>query len=155
MKRIETSLGFAAALALFAIMLLTFCDVLGRKLLGQSIAGATELTELLMLLTIFLALPLASLKGEHVAFDLLDTLLPGLARQLQHVLSHGVVLLALTGAAWLVSKRAARAMEEGDVTAQLGIALGPLHYLAAVMLLLTALAHLYLLLKPREMRAHA
>jgi hypothetical protein len=41
--------------ALFAMMLLTFADVFSRKFLGNSITGAVELTELLMLVMIFCA----------------------------------------------------------------------------------------------------
>lgn len=149
MRRIEGLLGLAAGGCLFLMMALTFADVIGRKLLGQSVPGGTELTELLMLLTIFLALPLASLKGEHVAFDLLDSILPKALRSLQRVLSHGLCSAMLLGAAWLVEVRALRTTEDGDHTAQLDIALGPLHHLTAALLLITALAHLYLLVRRR------
>jgi TRAP-type C4-dicarboxylate transport system permease small subunit len=64
--------GSVAALALFAIMALTFFDVGGRKLLSNSITGSLELTELLMVAVIFAGLPLVSLKGEHIVFDSLD-----------------------------------------------------------------------------------
>ena len=58
MKRLEASLGLVAAIALFAMMALTFADVIGRKLLNASIPGSLEVTELLMLAVIFVALPL-------------------------------------------------------------------------------------------------
>jgi TRAP-type C4-dicarboxylate transport system permease small subunit len=77
MKKILESLcGALAAIALFAIMALTFFDVLGRKLLSNSITGSLELTELLMVVVIFGALPLVSRRGEHVEFDSLDPYLP-------------------------------------------------------------------------------
>ena len=75
-KSLEIACGTLAGLALLAIMLLTFLDVSGRKLLSQSITGSLELTELLMVVVIFGALPLVSLKGEHVVFDSLDAILP-------------------------------------------------------------------------------
>ena len=75
-ERLEAALGLVAAVALFAMMALTFADVIGRKLLGASIPGSLELTELLMLAVIFVALPLTSLHGEHVVFDLLESVLP-------------------------------------------------------------------------------
>ena len=46
-------------------MVLTFLDVSGRKFLSHSITGSLELTELLMVVVIFGALPLVSRKGEH------------------------------------------------------------------------------------------
>lgn len=155
MRKLEHLLGAAAGCTLFAMMLLTFIDVLGRKFAAHSVTGATELTELLMLLTIFLALPLASLKGEHVAFDLLDSVLPAAARRAQHLLSHGLCIAVLLGAAWLVEGRAQRAVEEGDHTAQLGIALGPLHHLTALLLFVTAVMHLVLLWRRPARSGHA
>jgi TRAP-type C4-dicarboxylate transport system permease small subunit len=45
-------------------MALTFFDVGGRKLLSNSIPGSLELTELLMVVVIFGALPLVSSAGR-------------------------------------------------------------------------------------------
>ena len=68
--------GALAAVALFCIMTLTFFDVGGRKLASTSIPGSLELTELLMVVVIFAALPLVSIRREHVVFDSLDHVLP-------------------------------------------------------------------------------
>ena len=76
MKRLESLFATVAALALFGMMALTFADVIGRKFFDNSLTGAVELTEIFMMLMIFFALPLASLAGEHIAFDLLDRSLP-------------------------------------------------------------------------------
>jgi len=51
-KVLEILCGALAGLALFAIMLLTFFDVSGRKFLSHSITGSLELTELLMVVVI-------------------------------------------------------------------------------------------------------
>jgi TRAP-type transport system small permease protein len=84
MKRIlELLCGLLSGGALFAIMALTFFDVLGRKLLSNSITGSLELTELLMVVVIFGALPLVSGRGEHVEFDSLDPWLPRWVRRAQ------------------------------------------------------------------------
>lgn len=154
MRPLQKILGIGCAAALFGMMLLTFCDVIGRKLLGNSIVGATELTELLMLLTIFLGLPLTSLRAEHVAFDLLDNLLPATGRRWQQRVSNLLCMSLLLGGAWLVELRALRTAEDGDHTSQLGMPLSPLHHLTALLLLLTALMHLYLLIRPAEQRRY-
>ena len=75
-KTLALACGILSAAALFAIMALTFADVTGRKLLDHSIPGSLEMTELLMVIVIFAALPLVSLRGEHVLFDSLDAYLP-------------------------------------------------------------------------------
>ena len=147
MKRLEAALGLVAAIALFAMMLLTFADVIGRKLLNASIPGSLEVTELLMLAVIFVALPLTSLHGEHVVFDLLDSLLPGGLRKWLHCMANLISAGLMLGAAWLVAQRAGRTVAGGDLTAQLQLPVGPFHYAVAVLLLFTALMHLVLALR--------
>lgn len=143
MRALERVLGYVAASALFAMMVLTFVDVVGRKLFA-SIPGSLVVTELLMLVVIFVGLPLASLKGEHVFFDLLDQLLPERLRRYQAMLANAVCAALLFGAAWLVYERAGRTVEQGDITAQLALPVGPFQYGAAALLLLTGCVHLYL-----------
>lgn len=61
MRRLLAALcGLLAGVALLAIMLLTLVDVLGRKRASQLLPGALELTEILMVVVIFSALPLVS-----------------------------------------------------------------------------------------------
>lgn len=149
MKRLLDGLcGLLAALALFAIMALTLVDVLGRKLADHSIPGSLELTEILMVVVIFAALPLVSLHGEHVVFDSLDNLLPTWLRRLQQALVDLACAAALAGLAWLMWDKAAAMASYGDTTAQLQLPLGPFVQLMAVLCALTALVHLLLLLTP-------
>lgn len=147
MKRLSSMVSIVAAAALFAMMLLTFADVVGRKMLGNSIVGAVELTELCMLVMIFAALPLASLAGEHIVFDLTDRYLPPRLLHLQTALAHAFSACVFGGSAWLVWGKAARTYAMGDVTARLEIGLGPFHRMVAVMLLFTALVHLALIVR--------
>lgn len=141
MKRLESLLSTVAALALFAMMALTFADVIGRKFFAHSLTGAVELTELFMTTMIYMALPLASLAGEHIVFDLLDRVIPAALLRWQKTLSEALTAAIMLGASWVVMQRAARTLDYGDVTATLGIRLGPFHYLIALMLLLTAAVH--------------
>jgi TRAP-type transport system small permease protein len=147
---LETLLGWGVAFALFAMMTLTFCDVVGRKFVGSSIPGVVEVSELLMLAVIFIGLPLCSLKSEHVIFDLLDKVLPKFLNTYQHVLAQTMSAALLAGAAWLVWNRAARTLEQGDITAQLLIPMGPFYFAAAVLLAVTAIIHLALALQGPE-----
>jgi TRAP-type transport system small permease protein len=136
--------GGVAAAALFAMMLLTFADVFSRKFLGNSITGAVELTELAMLVMIFCALPLASLAGEHIVFDLLDRLLPRAVLRWQQVASHLLTAAVFGGAGWVVWQRALRTADMGDTTATLVIRIAPYQQLVALMLVLTAGVHVFL-----------
>ncbi len=149
MKRLlDACCGALAAVALFAIMALTLADVLGRKLFSHSIPGSLELTEILMVVVIFAALPMVSLHGEHVVFDSLDHLMPPWLQRLQQ----GAVDLACAGAlaalAWLMWDKAAQLASYGDTTAQLRLPLGPFVQLMALLCGVTALVHLLLMLQP-------
>ena len=144
MKRLSSLFTGVSAVALFAMMVLTFADVFARKFLSNSLTGAVELTELLMLVMIYMALPLASITGEHIVFDLLDRVMPQSWMRWQHRLSHGLTGLVFAGAGWLVWERALRTLDQGDQTSALAIKLAPFQFVAAVLLVLTALAHAWL-----------
>jgi TRAP-type C4-dicarboxylate transport system permease small subunit len=143
-----TLCGLLAALALFAIMMLTFVDVGGRKLFDTSLPGALELTELLMVAVIFAALPLVSLRGEHVTFDSLDIFLPADVRRVQQALVDLVVAAMLVFLAWLMWDHAGKMAEYGDVTNRLRIPLYPFVYAMSAMCALSALVHLLLTVQP-------
>lgn len=144
MKKLSTLFTVVAAAALFAMMWLTFADVFARKFLPNSIRGAVEVTELLMLVMIFCALPLVALAHEHIVFDLFDRVLPARFVHWQKVLSQALTAAVFGGAAWLVWQRAVRTAAVGDITSALEIRLAPFHTMAAVMLALCALVHLWL-----------
>lgn len=148
MRPFRHVLGIVSACVLMTMMFLTFADVIGRKLVGSSIPGVVEVTELLMLALIFFALPLTSLAGQHIVFDLLDKVFSGLTQRWLHAIANLITASALAAGAWLVWIRAGRTIEQGDITSSLGIPLGPFYYGAAACLLLTALVHLWLLGQP-------
>lgn len=147
-RALDLGCGALAAAALFSIMLLTFVDVSGRKLLDRSLTGSLELTELLMVAVIFAALPLVSLHGEHVVFDSLDQRLGERLRRIQQVTVDLLCAAALAALAWLMWGKAGQMLEYGDTTAQLGITQGPFVYAMATLLALTALIHLLLVFAP-------
>jgi len=148
--RIRFVLGTLAGAALFAMMTLTFLDVVGRKFLNHSIIGSVELTEMLMLALIFAGMPLASLAGEHVIFDLLDGVLPERVKVWQAVVSNLICTGLLGVAAWFVFNRALRTQAMGDTSAQLLVPIAPFHFAAAVLLVICAFMNLYLALSGKR-----
>jgi TRAP-type C4-dicarboxylate transport system permease small subunit len=147
-KTLEAVCGLLCASALFGIMVLTFLDVLGRKLVNNSIPGSLELTELMMVAVIFGALPLVSLRGEHVTFDSLDAHLPAALRRAQAVIVHLLCAAALLGLAWLMWQMGSQFTETGETTAQLRIVKAPFIYGMAVLCGVTGLVHLAQLARP-------
>jgi len=154
MKRIlELLCGLLSGGALFAIMALTFFDVLGRKVLSNSITGSLELTELLMVVVIFGALPLVSERGEHVEFDSLDPYLPHWLRRAQSFVVHllcGIVLLAL---GWLMWRTGGEFLATGETTAQLQILKAPFLYGMGVLCAATGVMHLLMMGRLPQERA--
>ena len=144
-KSLELLCGTLAGLALLAIMFLTFFDVSGRKLLANSITGSLELTELLMVVVIFGALPLVSEKGEHVVFDSLDPVLPQWLRRIQRALVNLLCGALLLGLGWLMVKTGNDFMDTGETTAQLKILKAPFIYGMATLCAFTGLVHLSLM----------
>ena len=144
-KSLELLCGTLAGLALLAIMFLTFFDVGGRKLLDNSITGSLELTELLMVVVIFGALPLVSEKGEHVVFDSLDPILPQWLRRVQRALVNLLCGGLLLGLGWLMVKTGNDFMQTGETTAQLKILKAPFIYGMATLCAFTGLVHLSLM----------
>lgn len=137
-----------AAVALFFIMWLTLVDVTGRKFFDHSVPGGLEMTEILMVLVIFGALPLVSVRQEHVVFDSFDHLMPVALKRLQARLVH-LVCGGLFGLlAWLLTKRAERFAEYTEVTVHLQLPMAPVAWVMAGLLALTSLVHLGLVLIP-------
>ena len=150
-KLLELLCGLLSGVALFAIMALTFFDVLGRKFLSNSIPGSLELTELLMVVVIFASLPLVSRRGEHVEFDSLDPYLPMWLRRVQQVVVQVICAVALLGLGWLMWKTGAEFGQTGETTAQLKIPKAPFIYGMGVLCALTGLVHLALVFqKPHD-----
>lgn len=145
MSRLERALGLGVAGCMLAMMGLTVLDVAARKLLGTSVRGSVEVIELLMLGVVFAGLPLVSLKGEHILFDMLDNLLPRSLLKLQSLISNLACALLLAGAGLLVLQRARRTIDLGDVTPALAIGIGKFQFAIGLLLFATAAVHLLLL----------
>lgn len=141
-KNLELLCGGLSGLALLAIMVLTFLDVSGRKLLSQSITGSLELTELLMVVVIFGALPLVSLKGEHVVFDSLDAWIAPFLQRFQRALVNLVCAALLFGLAYLMWRTGSEFAITGETTAQLKITKAPFIQGMGILCGLTGLVHL-------------
>jgi TRAP-type transport system small permease protein len=140
--------GLLCAAALFAIMVLTFFDVSGRKLFSNSIPGSLELTELLMVIVIFAGLPLVSERGEHVIFDSLDPVWPTWLVKIQKTFVHLICAALMLALAWLMWDTGLQFSANGETTAQLKISKAPFIYGMAIFCAITGLVHAVLAVYP-------
>ncbi len=147
-KLLDTVCSLIAGIALFAIMVLTFFDVTGRKLLDNSITGSLELTELFMVVVIFGALPLVSRKGEHVVFDSLDGFWPKGFVKFQKALVNLLCSVALLALGWLMLSTGIDFASFGETTAQLKISKAPFIMGMGFMCALAGIVHLILVFRP-------
>jgi TRAP-type C4-dicarboxylate transport system permease small subunit len=120
----------------------------GRKLLDHSIPGSLELTELLMVVVIFAALPLVSLRGEHVVFDSLDAYLPAGVLRVQAAIVQLCCATAMLALAWLMWQTGGQFIESGETTAQLKVLKAPFIYGMSLLCGITGLLHLSLIVNP-------
>lgn len=141
-ERLDGLLGYVGAVVLFAMMGLTFVDVVLRYLFNKPVRGAFEITELLMVVLIYAGLPLVSRNDMHVTTDLVDRYLSRPVKRALAAVVHLVCSAALLGGTWLMWLKARRTLEVGDTTANLQIALAPFVYLMCALMLATALIHL-------------
>lgn len=147
-----------ACLALFTMMVMTFCDVILRSTFDAPIQAATEMTRILMAVVVFSVMPMISARGSHIVVDLADPVfdqlrLARLRDGLVQMLA-GVMLFWPVGQMW---RLALRAQDRGDVTEYLGI---PQYLTAGFITIFTGFAAVALivsgllaLLAPRALKA--
>lgn len=130
-----------ASLALFALMVLTFCDVVLRSAFDAPIEAATELTRIAIAIVVFSTLPILSARGGHIAVDLADGIFRHFNierwRDALVNLGCGVMLYWPTERVIVLAERA---RSYGDQTEYLAIPTFYIEWFIALMTGLTALA---------------
>ncbi|MGH7335178.1 MAG: TRAP transporter small permease [Candidatus Rokuibacteriota bacterium] len=137
-------LAVVATAVLFTMMVVTFIDVFGRKLLAKPLYGGYEITEFLMGTLIFCTLPLVSAREGHVTIDVFDRFVPVRWRRGQQTVVTAISGLVLASIAWRLWLLSAEHMRHREVTMTLHIPHGPFSRLFAVTAGVAALACLVL-----------
>jgi TRAP-type C4-dicarboxylate transport system permease small subunit len=124
--------GLIVAFALAAMAVVTVVDVTGRYLFNAPLPGSYELVGLLLAVTVFAGLPLASLQREHVVVDVLDLVLPPRLVAVQAGSTALCAAAALAALAWQLWVRGERLALDNAATNLLGIPLAPFAFFMAV-----------------------
>lgn len=138
-RRLDLVGRVLASTVLFVLMLITVVDVFGRNLLKSPLPGAGEVTEIGMVLMIFLVYPLVAGNGQHICVDLFDGFMNSIARRIQAVLANllGASMFgALSWRLWILGNRAAAF---GDTTGYLGFPISLVFWFMSVMSGLTTI----------------
>lgn len=153
-SRALRSLGHMAdatsAIALFALMAMSFADVVGREVFNRPLPGTVELTEILMAAVVFAVMPSISRRSEHIVVDLLDVYLPRWVRPAQHVLIQLLGTLAFAVICVMLWEDAGKTARYGGTTAYFEIPMAGLLYGMSVLAAITAAGFLAGVMPPRE-----
>lgn len=136
---LDSSLGGCCGFLLIGLVGLTVADVIGRYVFSAPLAGAFELTELMLGALVFAALPLTTLAGEHVEIDMAFAISPPPVRAIMLWLRGLVSTAALWTIAWRLVLHGSRLAEDGATTNALSIPLGPFGWFTATMAALSGL----------------
>lgn len=130
--KITAWLNGIAAWVIFVLMLLAALNIVLRKLLGVGITGTAEVSELLMIVLVFFALPHTEALNRNIDIPLLTDRLPPVPKRYIHLLA---LLAGFVFAAFLVTAAIFYALslkQSGEVTMDLRIAKYPFGYGIAV-----------------------
>jgi len=137
---IEAVFATAAAVLLFAMMTMTFLDVLGRYLFNHPLGFAFEMTEIAMGAMVFCAIPTVTLRGQHVTTGLFENAFRGGWGAARDLLIALAICVSCAFLAWRLSILAERFVTFGDRTSALHFPLGIVAWLGVICLVAAALA---------------
>jgi len=130
-ERVASWLARIATVALALIAVVTFCDVIARKVFNSGFTFTVEMTEMAMALIVFLGVGLVTHQRGHIVVDVLTLRLSERARVwlglVTNILSLGFVVIMV----WRLWLQAAFITDKGDTTPILNFPLSPIAYLIA------------------------
>jgi len=138
------------AVALFAMMTVTFVDIVGRFLLHRPLPGSTDLVQVLLLLTAGCTLPAVTCRGEHLSIGLFDGARPTPLERARRAVVATVLSLTFAALAVLLWTYAGDTARNGDVIGYLRLPVAPFVYALSLLCLAAALVGAALV--PRALR---
>jgi TRAP-type C4-dicarboxylate transport system permease small subunit len=126
------------ATSVVLMMLLTFVDVLGRYVFNAPIGGASEITQFLLAITVFSALPIVTWQNGHVVVTLFGGG-KGKPSAVRHVGVSLVIVLSLALMAYVLWREAGIMEMADQVTGFLQWPYAPLVYALCLLTLVTLL----------------
>lgn len=138
----DRTLGALAAIVLSAMMLVTVVDVAGRYLFARPLPGGFELTQVLLALLIFIALPLVTAREGHVTITLTDLWFSPRGALIRDRMVNLLCAVVTAGISWRLWLLAGRLGDYGDVFEFVGL---PKAFVAYVMSILAGATALVLL----------
>jgi TRAP-type transport system small permease protein len=99
LRVVEAVAGWVGAVALFAMMALTFLDVIARYLFAAPIYGVVEMIQFLLALMVFVGIALVNARSDHIVVELFSA---SMARRWPRVFGAWVLVLSVVGMGLMV-----------------------------------------------------
>lgn len=125
------ALSVICGLMLLAMMAVTLLDVLGRYVFNSPLQGATELTALLLVSTIFIGLPAVCLDEENVTVDMLTDHMPAWIHPARRALMRLLSAVVLGLVSWRLYAYGHDLASYGETTVSLRLPVAPFAYLCS------------------------
>ncbi len=117
-------LNSLAAITLFALMLITCIDVIGRYVFNRPLTGSTELTEIAVGIVVFAAFPVISWRREHIVVDIFDGFFTPAMEFVRNIIINSIAAIALFFLGQRILLLGKRSLGYGEVTEYLAIPTG-------------------------------
>lgn len=118
--------GYIATVVLGLMMLLTVADVFMRFFFNSPITGTTEITQLMMVIVVFLSLAWGGVTGSHVKVDLIVGRFGRKTRAIYDVVT---LLLSLFIFAIITWRSLLESMQIETTTSLIGVPHAPFYYI--------------------------
>ena len=135
--------AIASGSILFALALLTFCDVFGRRFFNSPVTGTIELVEIGMALVAFLAMPRAFFLNANVSADFINNIDLGKFKYFIIVLKFILMLGTMSFMAYATTKTSFNFMSNQRVTIDLELYFYPFYFISSVGMWLSVLAIIF------------
>lgn len=133
------ALTYLASAVLFTLMVTVVVDVVGRYFFNAPLSGGYEIVQLGMGVLTFAALPLVTVRRQHITVDLFTGSMRPAVLAVQNITVQLAAIGVLGLMSWRLWAQGDSLARWGETTATLDIPMAPLAYLLSVLAAFTAL----------------
>jgi TRAP-type transport system small permease protein len=129
---VNRALHYLSAALITLMMLFTVYNILGRFLFGAPLRGTVELTQVSMIVIVYLGFAYAQHHDDHISVDLLYVRFGPRGRAVMDGIAAAISFVVLALVAWRLHAYAGTLQTGGRTTATRGLPLYPFAYVAIV-----------------------
>jgi TRAP-type C4-dicarboxylate transport system permease small subunit len=130
----------AGAACLFAMMAVTFLDIVGRFAINRPLPGSTDFVQVLLALTAAFTLPAITLRGEHLSIGLFDNVPLTPVERMRRLLVAAIGAVVFIALSLLLWRYAGETQRNADVIGYLRVPVYPIVYTIAVLAMVAGAA---------------